>query len=343
MCDGASARTWWKEVGTQKKLFLSVLVSMLIGTSDTAMDIVVVTQWYSDPDIWWGFPTVIVSCIVIPALFTFSLFYGQWTLLISEPKWLFFVVFASFIGFSNFAFGIYWLAHPEDTFSNNRIFRLSRVMEIFIEAAPAGAIQLYVLIKDGIYELNVNTMSICASIFSISFGLEEALAQSFPLFDRLCILLFSLFDFLFRVSSTSIFLNEFPDAHWILVPVIYIFEVIVIFSVTSKNDNHSYKLKSLMALLWAIPMVVTAGPFFALQNSSNEIRLFEFTFRFILSVVLSGMSISKNIGTELWILVIPAVGTILSSCRMGYILLKDDHELSIYGADKHKLPANETN
>ena len=96
---------------------------------------------------------------------------------------------------------------------------------MFIEAAPAGGAQLYYAVNSEEYNWGASTISILASIFSISFGMEELVGKYLGTWDRLVLFLYSFLNFCFRVASIAIFVRHFKWAEYTLVPSIYAFEV----------------------------------------------------------------------------------------------------------------------
>ena len=208
---------------------------MLVGTFDTVMDIIVVIEWFGDDSIWWGLPAFILACIFLPGMYFVTI--GLFTCIDDDcdcssaglsHSQMIVVTVGAMLGLSNFFFGA--LVMYDTSAINLEGFNVSRVLEIFIEAAPAGGVQLYHAIKNGTYDFGTSTMSIIASLISISLGMEETVGKYLPTLDRILIFFYSLCNFIFRVSSISIFISRHKWSEYTLVPSIFLVEWIIFYS-----------------------------------------------------------------------------------------------------------------
>ena len=165
---------------------------------------IVVVEWFEDDSIWDAFPITILICIAFPGFISYA-FLSQYLQSHSCLAQLI-IFFLCLIGFGSSISTI--LTWNDVNGENLRDYQFIRMVEIFIESAPAGALQIYIFIKEGTYNFNVNTISIIGSILSLCVGIEEAIGKHLPLHDRIIFSIFSLSDFLFRTVSMSFFMPK---------------------------------------------------------------------------------------------------------------------------------------
>ena len=106
-------------------------------------------------------------------------------------------------------------------------FNIGRLIEIFVEAAPGGGLQLFYLIdNEELTEYaSINFISVVFSVISIGVAMEESVGKMISKISRVMLWLFAVTDFVFRVSSISFLFQASPITAYCCIFVLYLFEL----------------------------------------------------------------------------------------------------------------------
>jgi len=334
LCCVKPVKDAWNGLAGRTKAKIFMAIGCIICLFDTIMDMIVVVEWFQDDSVWDAIPITILICILLPGIFSalISTDYLETTSNFSIAK--IFAFFFCLIGFGSFVITVVtWNDLNGEKLGN---YHMVRMFEIFVESAPAGALQIYILLKEGTYDFNLNIISIIGSILSLCIGMEEAIGKHLPLFDRIIFAISTLSDFLFRVVTMSFFMKQFALAQWTVVPCIYAFEFFILAKSYHENDPLDSIFILLILLPFAIPAVSTSAPVL-LSDGGNFYNIVEIVGRLTLGVFFAIFSLLKEweAGTA-FIIIVSGTFSIVSSVRILYILSYNDAELKLLETDDYE-------